>query len=129
MFDLEWKRVKRAKGGTPRMRDPMRCPMLSHAGACTVYTVRPYICRLWGATKTLRCPEGCEPERWLTVEESRDIFQRIAAIAGPEIAGPLGGVDDLWAGFALEARQRRHEIIEGVKKERLASGGKTRPDS
>lgn len=90
--------------------------MLSPTGKCTVYTVRPFICRLWGTTPTLRCPEGCEPERWLTREEARDIYERIQAIAGPESAGPLGEVDDLWGAIALEAREHRAAIIEQIEK-------------
>lgn len=115
MFRGEWERVKRAKGTTPRVRDPITCPMLSPNGWCTVYSVRPYICRLWGTTKELKCPEGCEPERWLSIEESMDIFNRIRAIAGPETAGPLGNVADLWDAIALEARASRSAIIDQIK--------------
>jgi Fe-S-cluster containining protein len=40
------------------------CPLLKE-GACSVYSRRPAICRLWGLTDELRCPFGCEPdERW-----------------------------------------------------------------
>lgn len=128
MFQGEWERVKRAKGYTPRMpRGSLVCPMLSPTGKCTVYTVRPYICRLWGATHELQCPEGCEPERWLTIEEAHDIHRRIGEIAGPEIAGPMGpgiapvkaitdGVHALWEGFALQQRHDRAQLIEAVKK-------------
>ncbi len=28
---------------------------------CTVYAVRPMICRLWGVAKDMSCPWGCEP--------------------------------------------------------------------
>jgi hypothetical protein len=116
MYGLEWQRVQRASGGTPRMRDPLRCPMLSPTGKCTVYTVRPYVCRLWGTTPSLRCPEGCEPERWLTREEAREIYDRLAAVAGPEITGPLGNVDNLWDAIALEAREHRAAIIEKIER-------------
>lgn len=36
-----------------------RCPALVD-GRCTVYDVRPLICRLWGAEEALPCPHGCE---------------------------------------------------------------------
>lgn len=115
MFKGEWERVKRSKGGTvPKMRG-LTCPMLSATGWCTSYSVRPYICRLWGTTKELQCPHGCQPERWLSVEESMDIFTRIRDIAGPETAGPLGTVHDLWEAIALEPRRDRLALIEKIR--------------
>lgn len=116
MFGMEWKRVKRSFGETPRVREQSRCPMLSPVGRCMVYTARPYICRLWGTTPTLKCPEGCQPERWLTLEQAREIYERIRVLAGPEIAGPLGGVDDLWDAIALERRRHRASIIESIER-------------
>ncbi|WP_328291357.1 YkgJ family cysteine cluster protein [Kineococcus sp. NBC_00420] len=41
------------------------CPALSRtfgAGRCSVYAIRPTICRLWGATESMPCPHGCRPE-------------------------------------------------------------------
>jgi Fe-S-cluster containining protein len=115
MFKGEWERVKRAKGGTvPKLRG-LTCPMLSPTGKCTVYSVRPYICRLWGTTRELRCPEGCEPDRWLSIEQSMDIYTRIREIAGPQTAGPLGTVENLWEAIALQPRAERLELIERIK--------------
>lgn len=119
MFAEEWKRVLAARGGrAPRMRPggSLTCPMLSPTGWCTVYSVRPYICRLWGTTKALRCPEGCEPERWLTTGEARDIFLRLREVAGPTIDGPLGSIDDLWLGIALDARENRAALLEDIRR-------------
>lgn len=117
MFRGEWDRVKRSFGRTPRLAPgSMTCPMLSPTGKCMVYTVRPYICRLWGATPGLRCPRGCKPERWLTRQEAQDIFDRIAAIAGPEVTGPLGSLEDLWAGIGLEAREARAATVDKIRK-------------
>src|SRR2546429_6087610 len=31
-------------------------------GRCTVYEVRPMICRLWGMVEGMQCPHGCVPE-------------------------------------------------------------------
>ena len=118
MFKGEWDRVKRAARYTPHLpKGSLVCPLLSPTGRCTVYSVRPYICRLWGATPVLRCPRGCKPERWLTTSEARDIHRRIAEIAGPQIAGPLGNIDDLWKAFDLEAREQRQNLVELVRKE------------
>lgn len=40
-----------------------RCPALSDDNRCTVYEIRPMICRIWGATRMLRCQWGCKPRR------------------------------------------------------------------
>jgi Fe-S-cluster containining protein len=37
----------------------LTCPALVD-GRCSVYEVRPLICRLWGAVESLPCPHGCE---------------------------------------------------------------------
>lgn len=116
----EWDRIQRLKGFTPKLRDPMVCPMLSPTGRCTVYTVRPYICRLWGTVAEMKCPHGCQPERWITRDEAQDIFDRIMAVAGPGTAGPLGTVPDLWRAIALPQRAARMAIVEGRRK--VASG-------
>ncbi len=47
----------------------MVCPHLGLDGRCRAYEARPLICRVWGATKRMRCPHGCEPKRWLSEEE------------------------------------------------------------
>lgn len=36
------------------------CPALVD-GRCSVYDVRPTICRLWGAVPEMQCPWGCVP--------------------------------------------------------------------
>lgn len=120
MFKGEWDRVKRSHGRTPRLpRGSLTCPMLSATGKCTVYSVRPLICRLWGATEGLKCPRGCQPERMLSTEEAREIYSRIAQVAGPGVTGTLGNVPDLWRGFALEGRVQRQALIDKAIKEHM----------
>jgi Fe-S-cluster containining protein len=41
-----------------------QCPLLKE-GKCTIYKIRPLICRLFGLTKKMRCPFGCVPSKWL----------------------------------------------------------------
>lgn len=64
----------------------LRCSMLTAAGACSVYSIRPLICRLWGAVDhpAMRCPEGCKPERWLTHEEAMELFRELEAVSDDE---------------------------------------------
>lgn len=37
------------------------CSMMVN-GRCSVYDIRPMICRLWGMTEDMPCPYGCVPE-------------------------------------------------------------------
>jgi len=34
------------------------------------------ICRLWGLTKSMACPFGCVPERWLTEDEAHALLAK-----------------------------------------------------
>lgn len=52
------------------------CPMLKD-GLCSVYDIRPAICRLWGLSERMKCPYGCKPERVLSPEE---VFNFMTAI-------------------------------------------------
>lgn len=59
----------------------MSCRLLMPiSGRCTVYPIRPLICRIWGCVKWMRCPHGCLPERWMSQEEVKDLFARVLAI-------------------------------------------------
>jgi Fe-S-cluster containining protein len=111
----EWDRIKRAKGYEPKGHPDGMCPMLSPSGRCSVYTARPWICRIWGSVEEMRCPAGCEPERWLSQTEAHDLFERVMAVAGPGTAGPLGKVDDLWRAVGLPPRRARAIAIERMK--------------
>jgi Fe-S-cluster containining protein len=57
------------------------CPALIE-GRCSVYDDRPTICRLWGATESMRCPHGCTPDDALTQEESYRLLRLAAEIGG-----------------------------------------------
>lgn len=51
-------------------------------GLCSVYPVRPMICRLWGLVKTMACPFGCVPSRWLSDEEAGWFLEEAQLISG-----------------------------------------------
>ncbi len=54
----------------------LTCPLLdTQTGRCTVYEIRPTICRLWGLVKKMRCPFGCVPSRWLTDKEAGNVLR------------------------------------------------------
>ena len=81
MSRAEWDRIKIKVGHTPAPVDggSLVCPMLKNH-RCTVYKVRPLICRLWGMMEAMKCPHGCTPERWVTDEEASRLVREIAEI-------------------------------------------------
>lgn len=57
------------------------CPALVER-RCSIYDVRPLICRIYGATRSLQCEFGCRPQRWLTERESAYLVQQAYRIGG-----------------------------------------------
>jgi Fe-S-cluster containining protein len=89
----EQRRMRAAGVEIPPMADAMAalergeeyyCPALKD-GRCTVYEIRPTICRLWGATQSMPCPHGCTPPEALIQAESFELL-RMAAGAGGGMA-------------------------------------------
>ena len=73
----EWARMKAATlVPIDQLAPDLTCPALLN-GACSVYSVRPLICRLWGVVRAMACPWGCEPERWLTDAEADALFSEV----------------------------------------------------
>lgn len=62
--------------------DGAQCGYLDVRGLCVAYAQRPLICRLWGVVPEMRCPHGCEPERWLTEVEVLELFREADRIGG-----------------------------------------------
>lgn len=81
MEKLEWERIVKRLGYEPKadITKTLDCPLLKD-GLCSVYTVRPMLCRLFGIVETMKCPEGCVPERWLTKQEGYDLIDQIRTI-------------------------------------------------
>lgn len=53
--------------------ETLTCPYIGPNG-CTVYADRPLICRLFGTTPRLPCPEGCRPPQPVEPEIEVQIF-------------------------------------------------------
>lgn len=66
----------------PKASGDLTCPMLSIMGNCTIYDIRPAICRIYGLTRTLSCPHGCIPDRWLTDAEAQYVLAQLNALHG-----------------------------------------------
>lgn len=75
--------MRDAEIGRAAEASPLVCCALDRYGRCTIYSVRPAICRFWGVVEGMLCPHGCEPERVLSQAEMNEILKALAAIAGP----------------------------------------------
>lgn len=62
--------------------ETLSCGYLTPTGQCSVYAVRPLICRLWGVVEDLRCPHGCAVDRILTRAQAFELRERVAKVAG-----------------------------------------------
>lgn len=81
---MRW--VRLMEGEDPEVRPAGElvedCPALVD-GRCSVYDVRPTICRLWGAVENMPCPWGCVPEGGhLDTEEGFAILNESLGIGG-----------------------------------------------
>lgn len=81
MSRSEWQRICSRLRYEPRGNARLTCPMLKNGTDCRVYAIRPAICRLWGVVERMRCPYGCEPERWLSDEEAHAILDSLDQLA------------------------------------------------
>jgi len=59
------------------------CDALDAVGRCSVYELRPLVCRVWGTTPSLRCAYGCEPEGgWLTYAQTMELLNDARRVGG-----------------------------------------------
>lgn len=88
MTHRERERLEHAAGAPVVAATPeMNCSLLVD-GECSMYALRPLICRLWGVVEGMRCPFGCVPVRMLSDVEARELIDRIGVLAGDD-GGPL----------------------------------------
>lgn len=115
MSTLEAQRLKRAD---PQRRLPMvderaRCCYLTAREQCSVYAVRPLICRVWGVVKRMSCPHGCVPDRWLTDHEFLAVAQAVERIGGPIVLSALHALDSKGDSFFdVDGRAASPEFAE-----------------
>lgn len=95
-------RMERAGGPFVLIAEDLRCGYLKD-GRCSVYDVRPLICRLWGVDQKMPCQWGCKPKVPLPTAEGRMMLEASKRIGGTFVApvpvGPDGlPVPDVFAG-------------------------------
>jgi len=79
MTRLEEARIVEQTGVAPGWDDTLTCSLLKDE-RCSVYQVRPAICRLWGLVESMPCLWGCKPDRYLTDAEGHAFLARVAAV-------------------------------------------------
>ena len=62
----------------------LKCPLLDAQNKCSVYDIRPAICRIFGSSDhpRLRCPHGLKPENPLTPEATNSLVDRVMGLGG-----------------------------------------------
>lgn len=54
-------------------------------GNCSVYPNRPFVCRMFGVSALLECAD-CKPERILSEEETKNLFQQYLQLREQELS-------------------------------------------
>ena len=58
----------------------LTCPLLKD-NRCSVYDIRPLICRLYGTVKKMKCQYGCKPKvNYLPERKSRKLLAKLEKI-------------------------------------------------
>lgn len=106
---LEVTRLRRTTTLPTRNVPTPPCPLLRQ-GRCSVYAVRPLICRAWGAVESMQCPHGCQPERLLTIAEWEAVTAAVDAVSRSLF--PAAGLQTLHSGAAI--RQAQEDAAEAT---------------
>lgn len=91
-----------------------RCTMLGDDGRCTVYDLRPMICRMYGVVEGLECYRGCKPERTIPAPEAMILLAEAMEVGGKPPEG-YPSVAALRA--AAEDPERCEELREWLKQQ------------
>lgn len=120
---LERRLIEERAGKSLQADGKLRCTMLKD-GHCSVYSIRPMICRIWGAVEKLKCPHGCRPERFLSDREAHRLTQAVEELAGDDHDR---AVRDMLRGMTDPERQRwersHYETVSRMVAEGLSEGG------
>ena len=77
MSDVEARRIEQSTGLPLRKVDlDLVCPYLTDKGRCSIYDLRPLICRMFGTVEGMPCPHGCKAAL-LTDKQSAVLFKQL----------------------------------------------------
>lgn len=74
MSRLEWKRIQERTGLKSQFDENGHCALLKD-GKCSVYDIRPAVCRIFGTSEhpRLTCPHGCRSEQLLSITQTNKL--------------------------------------------------------
>lgn len=100
--------IEEALGGPIPKPTGTTCPLLVN-GRCSVYRVRPTICRAWGGVEQMECPHGCRVVGFM----SHNAFARI--LMSGEFTSPWHGWEKcVQCGGNIEAEMREKDALHCV---------------
>lgn len=82
MSAAELERIERVRGPFGEYPEDGTCPMLTADQRCSVYELRPLVCRLWGMSEQMPCAWGCTPSRFVSRQETRELMEQSEKIGG-----------------------------------------------
>lgn len=89
MTDFERDRIIQRTGIRPNELPPdvvgtgvkvQGCNLLTRDGKCSVYDIRPTICRIWGADAAIPCKFGCAGAGAMPTAGGKEYVKRVAAV-------------------------------------------------
>lgn len=99
----ERSRVHKAAGRKVITDADAVCPYLSDKGRCTVYAIRPLMCRIWGMAEGMECSHGCKPNRPLSRDEALELAAKLG-VKNDHLLAELRG--DAIDGYQVKLRRR-----------------------
>lgn len=110
---VERQRIEAAAGHPLTCGLGASCSMLTADRRCSVYEIRPLLCRLWGIVESMPCHYGCRPEGGLIPDS--DGQQLI--VEALQIGGDPGGRERLY-------RQALQELVASMTPEEMREHGR-----
>ena len=90
MSRLELKRIVERTGIDPKRLETawklkhgcLTCPLVTSGNKCSVYDIRPAICKVFGSTThpRLTCPHGLGPKEPLSAEETNTLIDQVMTL-------------------------------------------------
>ena len=82
MAQISTARIVRAVFTRFRQATTQKCPYMTENNRCSIYQVRPFVCRLFGTAdiERLRCPKGIRPKKMLSAEEAEKLINQFLKI-------------------------------------------------
>ncbi len=89
------------------------CPYLDEEKKCTIYEVRPAICRLYGVVREMKCPHR-EPETYLSNDKATSILRACGVLNSKQIYPIIRVAEEVSSGGVIPKNRRKIGVLPGV---------------